>query len=159
MRIQAHPRGQRREWLELTRRNAGNALQLKLASGERKAAQLEALQNLLALDSTPESIECFDISHFQGGQTVGACVVFDPKGPVKSRYRRYNLKDITPGDDYAAMKQVLTRRYRSVAEGEGELPDLILIDGGKGQLSQALEVMSDLGVTLPAIIGLSLIHI
>ncbi len=155
VRVQAHPRGQRREWLELTRRNAGNALQLKLASGERKAAQLEALQNLLALDSTPESIECFDISHFQGGQTVGACVVFDPKGPVKSRYRRYNLKDITPGDDYAAMKQVLTRRYRSVAEGEGELPDLILIDGGKGQLSQALEVMSDLGVTRPAIIGVA----
>ena len=82
-------------------------------------------------------MECFDISHTAGNQTVGACVVFDDDGAVKSRYRRYNLKGIEPGDDYGAMRQVLSRRYARVQAEEATLPDLILIDGGKGQLSQA----------------------
>jgi excinuclease ABC subunit C len=155
VRIQANPRGQRREWLQLTLQNAANALHLKLASGERKAAQFEALQTVLKLDTVPDSIECFDISHFHGGQTVGACVVFDENGPVKSRYRRYTLRGVTPGDDYAAMEQVLSRRYRAAVEGEGAMPDLVLIDGGKGQLQRALQVLEDLGVSDVNVIGVA----
>lgn len=153
--IQSRPRGERREWLLLTLGNARNALNMKLAGGERNAAQSEALQELLGLDATPESLECFDISHFGGGQTVGACVAFDGNGPVKSRYRRYNLKDITPGDDYAAMEQVLLRRYRHAAEGEGALPDVILIDGGRGQLARSLAALEELGLSGLTVVGIS----
>jgi excinuclease ABC subunit C len=146
VRIQPHPRGERREWLQLTVRNARNALQLKLAGGSRLEAQLQDLQETLGLAAPPDCMECFDISHLAGGETVGACVVFDGNGPVKSRYRRYNLKDITPGDDYAAIRQVLSRRYRRIQAGEGLLPDLVLVDGGRGQLSKALEALAELGL-------------
>jgi excinuclease ABC subunit C len=141
--IQAHPRGERRKMLGLAAGNARQALRLRLASKANMAAQFEALQNLLNLDEPPASVECFDISHTAGNQTVGACVVFDDDGPVKSRYRRYNLRGIEPGDDYAAMRQVLSRRYARVQAEEGTLPDLILVDGGKGQLSQAEEVLAE----------------
>ena len=132
-----HPRGDRRKMLELAAGNARQSLQMRLASKANMAAQFEALQGLLDLDEPPASVECFDISHTAGKQTVGACVVFDGNGPVKSRYRRYNLKGIEPGDDYAAMHQVLSRRYGRMQAEEGTLPDLVLIDGGKGQLRQA----------------------
>jgi len=117
--------------------------------------QLEAVQNLLDLEELPRSIECFDISHTAGNQMVGACVVFDGAGPVKSRYRRYNLKNITAGDDYAAMRQVLSRRYSRVQAEEGLLPDLILIDGGKGQLRQAIDVMTELGLSGIPLVGIA----
>jgi excinuclease ABC subunit C len=118
-------------------------------------AQLESLGELLKLDQAPEIIECFDISHTAGNQTVGACVVFDAKGPVKSRYRRYNLRAITPGDDYAAMHQVLSRRYGRIGEEGAGLPDLILIDGGKGQLRQAVDVLRELGITGVPMLGIA----
>ena len=153
--IQPRPRGDRRKMLELARSNARQALQMRLASRANMASQFEALQSLLGLEDTPESVDCFDISHTAGQQTVGSCVVFDANGPVKSHYRRYNLKGIEPGDDYAAMKQVLTRRYERIQTEEGSLPDLILIDGGKGQLKQAQEVMSELGMPEIALMGVS----
>jgi excinuclease ABC subunit C len=133
--LQAHPRGKRRQLLELAARNALAALQMKLASQSSLDRQFAELQNLLELDAPPATIECFDISHTAGNQTVGSCVVFDHNGAVKSRYRRYNLRHITPGDDYAAMQQVLSRRYRTAAESETAVPDLVIIDGGKGQLT------------------------
>jgi excinuclease ABC subunit C len=153
--VQSRPRGERRQVLQRARGNARQALLLRLASRANMTSQLEELANLLGLDDPPGSIECFDISHTAGNQTVGACVVFDPEGPVKSRYRRYNLKGITPGDDYAAMHQVLTRRYGRTRADEGALPDLVLIDGGKGQLSQATDVLSEFGLTGIPILGIA----
>jgi len=153
--IQPHPRGPRRQWRDLAMRNAESALQIQLSGGSRIARQFRALQQLLKLDAEPESIECFDISHLAGGETVGSCVVFDRNGPVKSRYRRYNLKDITPGDDYAAMEQVLRRRYRKLAGGEGVVPGLILVDGGRGQLNRASEVLNEHGLQDVPVVGVA----
>jgi len=153
--IQAHPRGDRRKMLEAASRNARQALQMRLASKANMTAQFDALQNILRLEELPVSVECFDISHTAGNQTVGSCVVFDGNGPVKSRYRRYNLKGITPGDDYAAMHQVLTRRYGRVQAEEGALPDLVIIDGGKGQLRQAEEVLADFGFSGIPLLGIA----
>jgi excinuclease ABC subunit C len=144
--IQAHPRGARRKMLESAARNSRQALKMRLASKANLTAQFEALQNILGLEETPARVECFDISHTSGNQTVASCVVFDPNGPDKSRYRRYNMKGITPGDDYAAMHQVLSRRYGRIQSEEGVLPDLIIIDGGKGQLRQAEEVLAEFGL-------------
>jgi excinuclease ABC subunit C len=153
--IQPHPRGDRRKMIEMTGRNAHQALQLRLASQSNTSAQFESLAETIGMEQQPESIDCFDISHTAGNQTVGACVVFDGNGPVKSKYRRYNLNGITPGDDYAAMRQVLSRRYgRLGAEGDG-LPDLIMIDGGKGQLTQAVEVLSELGISAVPMVAIA----
>jgi excinuclease ABC subunit C len=110
---------------------------------------------LLGLDELPRRIECFDISHTMGEATVASCVVFGPEGPEKSHYRRFNITGITPGDDYAAMHQALTRRFRRLAEGEGVRPDILLIDGGKGQVAQALEVLRDLGIRDIMVIGVA----
>ncbi|MEM1412726.1 MAG: excinuclease ABC subunit UvrC [Pseudomonadota bacterium] len=153
--IQPHPRGERRQWLELTRRNAEHALQMNLASDARIACQFEALRDFLGLEELPATLECFDISHTAGNQTVGSCVVFDQTGPVKSHYRRFNLKGITPGDDYAAMRQVLERRYRRLSEEDAALPGLVIVDGGKGQLTQAIEVLAELGLTDLPLMGVA----
>jgi len=153
--IQAHPRGRRRHWRDQARANATNSLQIKLSGGSRIAGQFKALTKLLKLATEPGSIECFDISHMSGGETVGSCVVFDINGPVKSRYRRYNLKGITPGDDYAAMEQVLKRRYRKLAQGEGIVPGLILIDGGSGQLTRAINVLAEYGLSEIPVMGVA----
>jgi len=153
--IQAHPRGPRRQWRDMAAQNAMNALQIQLSGGSRIARQFKELAELLSLESEPESIECFDISHMSGGETVGSCVVFDANGPVKSRYRRYNLKGITPGDDYAAMAQVLKRRYRKLATGEGVVPGLILIDGGAGQLGKSLDVLNEYGLSTIPVMGVA----
>lgn len=117
--------------------------------------QLEALALLLQLTDVPERIECFDISHSSGKQTVGSCVVFDQNGPLNSQYRRYNLKNITPGDDYAAMRQVLQRRYQRLVAEQALLPDLIVVDGGLGQLRQAVEVIAELGLADIPILGIA----
>jgi len=124
--------------------NAADALRRHLAGKIDMQGRFETLRDALKLESTPERIECFDISHTMGEATVASCVVFDANGPVKSDYRRFNIAGIEPGDDYGAMTQALTRRYRRVKEGEGKLPDLLLIDGGKGQLSAAEAVLQEL---------------
>lgn len=146
VRIQSHPRSHRRQWLELAGRNALNALHMRGSESSRINTQFEALAELLQLEEIPAVIECFDISHTSGHKTVASCVVFGHEGPIKSNYRRYNLSGFKPGDDYAAMREVLTRRYRKLQKEEGQLPDLILVDGGKGQLGIAMEVLADCGL-------------
>lgn len=141
-----------RMWLEMAENNAMLAIRSRLQDLSREGNRLEALAAALDLSEMPKRIECFDISHTSGEAAVGACVVFADGRMLKSEYRRYNVAGITPGDDYAAMRQVLTRRYEKVAAGRGVRPDLILIDGGKGQLSVASEVLSDVGLAdLPAV--------
>jgi excinuclease ABC subunit C len=137
-------RGERARWLDMASENAAIMLKQHLDGKLSQQTRLEELQELLKLDEPIERIECFDISHTQGEATVASCVVFGPQGPVSSDYRRFNIEGITAGDDYAAMEQVLTRRYTRVKKEEGRLPDLILIDGGKGQISSAKKVMEEL---------------
>ena len=144
--IQPHPRSHRKQWLELAGRNALNALHMRGSESSRIRKQFESLAELLAFEEPPKSIECFDVSHTSGHKTVASCVVFDHEGPVKSRYRRYNLKGFEPGDDYAAMREVLSRRYRKLQREEGHLPDLIVVDGGKGQLGVAIDVLAECGL-------------
>ena len=154
IRIISQPRGERSSWVQLALTNAQNALMLKLSSRQTLASQLEDLQLLLELDVMPERIECFDISHTQGEATVASCVVFDRAGPVKSDYRRFNIKAVTAGDDYAAMQQALERRYTRLKQEDGKLPDLILIDGGQGQVNIALEVLQELQLD-PVVVGVA----
>ncbi|MBP7394513.1 MAG: excinuclease ABC subunit UvrC [Zoogloea sp.] len=137
-----------RAWMGMAENNAGLALLAREQESSRGEARLEALREALALADTPSRIECFDISHTMGEATVASCVVWDGKAMKKSEYRRYNIAGITPGDDYAAMRQALTRRYEKVAAGEGVRPDLILIDGGKGQMGVAREVLAELGLDI-----------
>ena len=142
--LTVNPRGAPRRWMQMAKFNATDALRRHLAGKIDMQGRFETLRDALKLESTPERIECFDISHTMGEAAVASCVVFDVNGPVKSDYRRFNIADIEPGDDYGAMTQALTRRYRRVKEGEGKLPDLLLIDGGKGQLSAAEAVLQEL---------------
>ncbi len=146
VKIQSHPRSHRRNWLELAGRNALNALHMRSSESTRISQQFEELAGLLQMEEAPKAIECFDISHTSGHKTVASCVVFDAEGPVKSRYRRYNLQGFEPGDDYAAMREVLSRRYQKLQKEEGHVPDLIIVDGGKGQLGIAVEVLSECGL-------------
>ncbi|WP_295361473.1 excinuclease ABC subunit UvrC [Arenimonas sp.] len=152
--IKSAVRGERARYLELARSNAALALATEMSSSASQRARLESLRELLGLEATPARIECFDISHTMGEATVASCVVFDAQGPVRGQYRRYNISGITPGDDYAAMRQALERRFRRGVE-EGVLPDLLLIDGGTGQLAQAREVLGELGVTGVAMVGVA----
>ena len=142
--IRHRVRGQRARWLEMTRINAEHALGQRLAGNATMLAQLEAMKQQLDLAEVPQRLECFDISHTQGEATVASCVVFNQEGAAKSAYRRFNIKGLTPGDDYAAMRQAMTRRYLRVKKGEFPVPDMVIIDGGKGQLSAAREVMQEL---------------
>nr|MCU0808497.1 excinuclease ABC subunit UvrC [Candidatus Contendobacter sp.] len=138
----AHPRGERARWLDLAR---------QAGMGQR----LEALRDALGLEDVPNRMECFDISHTGGEATVAACVVFGAEGPIKTDYRRYNVEGIAPGDDYAALRQALTRRYTRLREEEGRLPDVLFIDGGKGQLAQAREVLEELQVVGVTAVGVA----
>lgn len=140
-------RGQRRRWLDMARQNARLALLQRAAQDAKLGGRLLRLQEIMAMQTPLQRMECFDISHTQGEATVASCVVFENAEPLKRDYRRYNIQGVTPGDDYGAMRQVLTRRYAKVAEGEGQRPDLILIDGGKGQLNVALDVLTELGLS------------
>ncbi|APC11510.1 MULTISPECIES: excinuclease ABC subunit UvrC [Providencia] len=142
--IQSQPRGARARYLKLARTNASIALSTRLAQHSTIQQRLDSLGKVVNLTSI-NRMECFDISHTMGEQTVASCVVFDKTGPVKSEYRRYNITGITPGDDYAAMHQVLTRRYGKHID-ESKVPDIIFIDGGKGQLGQAKDVFASLEV-------------
>ena len=148
-------RTERSHWLQLALNNAQNALDTHLANKANILSRFENLQDVLALENLPQRIECFDISHTMGEETVASCVVSDINGMLKSDYRRFNIKDITPGDDYAAMRQALTRRYKRIQEGEGKLPDILLIDGAKGQLTQAENVLEELQVTGVIMIGVA----
>ncbi len=154
VRLTASVRGERARYREWAMQNAGIALAGRIGSQATQRARLMALQELLELDAPPQRIECFDISHTMGEATVASCVVFDADGPVRGQYRRFNISGITPGDDYAAMRQALERRFRR-ALLEGVLPDLLLIDGGKGQLAQAIEVMAQLGISDVQLVGVA----
>ncbi|HTC28825.1 excinuclease ABC subunit UvrC [Dyella sp.] len=153
--IKTRVRGERAQFLQMAERNAQASLTSRIASRQTLGTRFEDLQNMLGLDEPPRRIECFDISHTRGEATVASCVVFGPEGPEKSHYRRFNIAGITPGDDYAAMHQALTRRFRKVAEGEGVRPDVLLIDGGTGQVNQALDVLRDLGIAGIEIVGVA----
>ncbi|HUA81791.1 MAG TPA: excinuclease ABC subunit UvrC [Dyella sp.] len=153
--IKTRVRGDRAQFLQMAERNAQASLTSRIASRQTLGTRFEDLQNVLGLDEPPKRIECFDISHTRGEATVASCVVFGPEGPEKSHYRRFNITGITPGDDYAAMHQALTRRFRKVAEGEGARPDILLIDGGTGQVAQALDVLNELGIGGIEVIGVA----
>lgn len=148
-------RGERTKWLELAQKNAQHALQIKVASQANTLQRLVELQTALELEALPQRMECFDISHTQGEATVASCVVFDQEGARKSDYRRYNIEGIQGGDDYAAMHQALSRRFRPSTRDEGKLPDLLFIDGGKGQVMQALQVLDELQVTGVEVVGVA----
>ncbi|MEW6039353.1 MAG: excinuclease ABC subunit UvrC [Pseudomonadota bacterium] len=148
-------RGERARRLELAQANAEYALKTRLASQQNIADRLRHLTEMLGLAEPPNRMECFDISHTQGDQTVAACVVFDRNGPLKSAYRRFNIEGITGGDDYAAMAQALSRRYQRVRAGEVEAPDILFIDGGKGQIHAAAQALDELGLGNIRIIGIA----
>ena len=148
-------RSHRAQWLQMAATAAQQNLVAHINSKKNSLDRFVALQDALNLDETPQRLECFDISHSSGELTVASCVVFDTNGPLKSDYRRFNIDGITPGDDYAAMEQALTRRYTRLQNGEGKLPDILLIDGGKGQLGKAKEVLAELGVNSVQLIGVA----
>jgi excinuclease ABC subunit C len=153
--IKHNVRGERARWVALAEKNAYEALQSRLASHAHLIAQFEALEHFLPEIAPIQRIECFDISHTMGEATVASCVVFDRNGPLKTDYRRFNIRDIQPGDDYAAMYQALTRRYHRAKEEGTVLPDLLLIDGGTGQVTQAKKVLEELNITSIFIIGVA----
>ncbi len=172
--IKTSVRGERAGYLDLVRRNAEQSLAAEVGSNAAQRARAEALRALLGLDEVPQRIECFDISHTMGEATVASCVVFDADGPVRGQYRRYNIDGIEPGDDYAAMRQALERRFRKAAEAiearagsdspapgneaspaRAVLPDLLLIDGGAGQVAQANAVLADFGLVDVHVVGVA----
>jgi excinuclease ABC subunit C len=153
--ITHRPRGDRARWLQMAVANAEHALAARLASRAGMHRRFEALQDALGLDDLPGRLECFDISHTTGEATVASCVVFESEGPLRSDYRRFNIEGVTPGDDYGAMRQALTRRYTRLREGEGRLPDILFIDGGRGQLAEACAVLEELQVTGVTLVGIA----
>ena len=155
VRLKSRVRGDRSRLVEMAVTNAQQALALRLRSNATINQQLEALADGLGLDEIPARLECFDVSHTAGEATVASCVVFSAEGPVKSDYRRFNIKGVAAGDDYGAMAQVLGRRYKRLQRGEAPSPDVLLIDGGKGQLSKAQQVLMELGVAGVTLVGVA----
>ena len=153
--LKSNVRSERARFLDLARRNADAALASRLASRQTLLTRFEALRDLLELEETPQRIECFDISHTMGEGTVASCVVAGPEGAIKSLYRRFNIKDVKAGDDYAAMRQVIERRFRRLQNEQAELPDVLLIDGGAGQVAKAVDALGELGVQGVAVVGVS----
>jgi excinuclease ABC subunit C len=151
----AAARGERRVWVEMAAKNARLALAQRAREKSTQEGRIVALREALGLPETAQRIECFDISHTMGEAAVASCVVYDRAGMQKSEYRRFNLRDLTPGDDYAAMRQALTRRYERVTAGEGKVPDLILIDGGRGQLNAARAALAELGLNDVTVVGVA----
>jgi excinuclease ABC subunit C len=155
VRIAASVRGIRSRWLEMMQGNAAQALTMRGLARASIEANLEDLRDVFDLDEAPTRIECFDISHTGGTDTIASCVVFGVEGPLKNEYRRFNIAGIAPGDDYAAMYQALTRRYKRVRDGEIVAPDILLIDGGKGQLAEAARVLEELQVRGITLVGVA----
>lgn len=153
--ILTKPVGVKKRWLEMASMNAKDALARQIMMDERIAERLVALQKRLGLNKVIERIECFDISHTMGEAIVASCVVFDSNGANKKAYRRFNITGITPGDDYAAMHQVLVRRFKRLRDEESLMPDLVLIDGGKGQLAEAIKVFDELDVQGVQLLGVA----
>ena len=153
--ISLRVRGTRARWQQLAVTNAEQALAARLANRQHLAERFDALAAVLEMDEPPQRMECFDISHSSGEATVASCVVFGPEGPLKSDYRRFNIEGVTAGDDYAAMHQALTRRFSKIKDGEGKLPDVLLVDGGKGQLAMAREVLQELAVPDLILLGVA----
>lgn len=147
--------GEKVKLIDLARKNAHNAVERQLRQRKSLQSSFDQLIEILKLDEELRRIECFDVSHTAGERPVASCVVFDTAGPVKAEYRTFNIAAIQPGDDYDALRQALTRRYRSVKEGEGRLPELILIDGGKGQLQACVEVMDELQLANVQLVAIS----
>jgi len=148
-------RGIAARWVELTQENAAQALRMRQAQRRNAADMLVALADALDLAHVPQRIECFDISHTAGEGTVASCVVFGPEGALKKEYRRFNIAGITPGDDYAALHQALQRRYTRVRDGEQQGPDLLLIDGGAGQIGAVYGALAELGITDLTLVGIA----
>lgn len=148
-------RGERARWIAMAKHNAHSALAVHLSSRAGNAQRLDNLRNVLNLDELPSRMECFDISHTRGEGTVASCVVFNAEGPMKQSYRRFSISDITPGDDYAAMRQALTRRYTRAIKENANLPDILFVDGGKGQVSVAKEVLSELQLEEIYLVGVA----
>src|ERR1700729_3371685 len=155
VRITASVRGIRARWLETMHANAEQALKMRSLARGSIESSLGDLREAFDLDEAPRRLECFDISHTGGTDTVASCVVFGVEGPIKGEYRRFNISNIQPGDDYAAMHQALIRRYKRVRDGEIAKPDVLLIDGGKGQLAEAAKVLEELGVGGITLIGVA----
>jgi excinuclease ABC subunit C len=155
VRICSSVRGIRARWLEMMQTNAEQALNMRRLARAGIESSLEDLREAFDLEESPNRLECFDISHTGGTDTVASCVVFGVEGPLKSDYRRFNISGIQPGDDYAAMYQALSRRYKRVRDGEIAKPDVLLIDGGKGQLAEAAKVLDELGVGGITLIGVA----
>jgi len=153
--ISPNVRSDRAKWLQMANINVANALQTKLSDKQGIYARYLSLQEELGCQEVPKRLECFDISHTQGDYTVASCVVFDREGPVKSAYRRFNIAGITPGDDYAAIYQAVSRRFKRLVKGEHEAPDILFIDGGKGQVNEAEKALAELQLNNVMIVGVS----
>ena len=153
--LQTAPRGDARAWLKLAQDNAAEALRRQLGDKANMQQRLAALRDTLQLEQLPERIECFDISHTMGEATVASCVVFGPQGPIKSDYRRFIIENIQPGDDYAALQQAVRRHYEKRKTHGGALPDLLLIDGGKGQLSSVCAIVEELQLAALTVVAVA----
>jgi len=153
--IKNRVRGDRLRWLQMAGTNAEQGLNLQVASNATIRRQFSALAEALQLDEPPERLECFDVSHTSGEATVASCVVFNSAGPLKSDYRRFNLSPDSAGDDYAAMAEALRRRYTRVKKGEVPMPDVLFVDGGKGQLAEAMSVLGELELDWLKVVGVA----
>jgi excinuclease ABC subunit C len=153
--IRSRVRGDRARWLDMATTNAEQGLSLKAASNATIRRQFQALGDVLGLDEAPERIECFDVSHTSGEATVASCVVFNTAGALKSDYRRFNLSPDSAGDDYGAMAEALERRYKRVVKGEVPMPDVLFVDGGKGQLAEAMRVLESLELDWLTVVGVA----
>jgi excinuclease ABC subunit C len=155
VRIRTGVRGVRARWLEMARTNAELGLRMRRATEATSAEQLQSVAEALSLAAPPTRMECFDVSHTMGERTVASCVVFGPEGPLKSDYRRFNIEGVTPGDDYGALHQALSRRYARIKKGEAPLPQVLLIDGGPLQLAEAVKVLQELEIEGVCVVGVA----
>ena len=153
--VRQRVREARARWLQMAQQTADTNLHAHLSGKQTMAGRLESLRRELELDTLPARMECFDISHSSGEATVASCVVFDNTGPRKADYRQFNIKGTKGGDDYAAMQQALERRYKRLVAGEGQMPDILFIDGGKGQVAQAMEVMAVYDIASVRVVGIA----